>query len=70
MRKILEFTMDAEEYGTVTNIVSSKRSSISNMADKLTKEGKEEISKWEMIDFLYGIASELEMAENILRDID
>lgn len=66
MRKVLEFVMDAEEYGAVTNIVSSQEKNASMMADKLLRE---EIPKERIADFLYSMATELSSASNILTDI-
>lgn len=66
MKKILEFVMDSEEYGTVANIVGSQRRNAGLMADKLLKE---DMPKEKISDFLHNMASELSIAENVLTDI-
>lgn len=65
MKRRLEYIMTAEEHGDVVNIVGSERKNTEMMAKKLVKE---DVSKEQIIDFLYGVSTKLEMAENILRD--
>lgn len=66
MKKRLEFVMNSEEYGTVANVVGSERSNAERMADKLLKE---DVSKEQIADFLYNMATKLSIAENVLKDI-
>ena len=66
MKKRLEFVMDSEEYGTVTNIVGSEKRNIEKMAVKLINE---DVPKTQIIDFLYNVRTQLGIANNILRDI-
>lgn len=65
MKRRLEYIMTAEEHGDVVNIVGSERRNAEMMANKLIKE---DVPKGQIIDFLYGVSTQLEMAENILRD--
>ncbi len=65
MKRRLEYIMTAEEHGTVANIIGTERRAIDMMAEKLIKE---DVPKGEMIGFLYGVSTQLEMAENILMD--
>lgn len=65
MKRRLEYIMTAEEHGDVVNIVGKERRNAEMMANKLIKE---DVPKGQIIDFLYGVSTQLEMAENILRD--
>lgn len=65
MKRRLEYIMTAEEHGDVVNIVGKERRNTEMMAGKLIKE---DVPKGQIIDFLYGVSTQLEMAENILRD--
>lgn len=66
MKKRVEFVMNPDEYGQVANIVGTERNNAEKMADKLLKE---DMPKEQIADFLYDIATQLAMAENILTDI-
>lgn len=66
MKKIVEFVMDSEEYCIVANIIGSEKRNVEMMANKLTKE---DAKKGELIDFLYNVATQLDIANNILKDV-
>lgn len=67
MKKRLEFVMDSEEYGDVTNIVGSEKKNIEMMAVKLINE---DVPKGQIIDFLYNVRTQLDVAHNILRNCE
>ena len=66
MKRIVEFVMDSEEYCIVANIIGSEKRNVEMMANKLTKE---DAKKGELIDFLYNVATQLDIANNILKDV-
>lgn len=67
MQRRVEYVMSAEEHGTLTNIIGTERLNL-EMLYKLLKE--KDISKEELLTFLKGSKTKLEIAEKILRNYD
>lgn len=66
MKQRYEIILEKDEYATVLNAVGSQRRHLEQLADKLLKE---DIAKERIADYLYGMASELSVAENVLTNM-
>lgn len=66
MKQRYEIILEKDEYATVLNTVGSQRRHLEQLADKLLKE---DITKERIADYLYGMASELSVAENVLTNM-
>lgn len=66
MKQRYEIILEKDEYSTVLNAVGNGKRHLEQLADKLLKE---DISKERVADYLYGMASELQVAENVLTNM-